>query len=106
MAILEVNSSSFEAEVLNSEIPVLIDFWAPWCGPCKALSPIVQKVADELDGQVKVCKLNIDESPDIAGRYSIMSIPTLLFFVKGEVHEQLVGLVQKDKILNKIKAHI
>ena len=106
MAIIDVNTGSFEAEVLKSELPVLVDFWAPWCGPCKALGPIVHKLADELDGRVKVVKINIDESPEIAGKYSIMSIPTLLIFVKGAVSDQLIGLVQKDKIMDKLNKHI
>ncbi len=106
MAIVEASTATFEAEVLKSEIPVLVDFWAPWCGPCKALTPIVHKLAEELEGKVKVVKLNIDESPEIAGKYSIMSIPTLLVFVNGAVSDQLIGLVQKEKILDKLNKHI
>jgi len=106
MAIIEVNTGSFEAEVLKSELPVLVDFWAPWCGPCKALTPTVHKLAEELEGKIKVAKVNIDESPEIAGKYSIMSIPTLLIFVGGTVNDQLVGLVQKEKIMEKLRKHL
>ena len=106
MAIIEVNTGTFDQEVLKSELPVLADFWAPWCGPCKALTPTIHKLAEELEGKVKVVKVNIDESPEIAGKYSIMSIPTLLIFVNGSVSDQMIGLVQKDKIMDKLKKHI
>ncbi|MCB5234677.1 MAG: thioredoxin [Candidatus Cloacimonetes bacterium] len=106
MAIIEVNSASFESEVLQCDKPVLIDFWAPWCGPCKALNPVIQKLTEEVGDNVKICKINIDESPDIAGKYSIMSIPTLLIMKGGEPVDQLVGLVQKNKIMDKLNPHI
>ncbi len=106
MAIIEVNTASFETEVLKSELPVLVDLWAPWCGPCKALSPIIEKLAAEVEGKVKISKINIDESPEIASKYSVMSIPTLLIFADGAVRDQLVGLVQKDKILAKLQAYL
>ena len=101
MGMLEVNQDTFENEVLKSEIPVLVDFWAPWCGPCKALTPIVEDIAQEYEGKLKVCKINIDSSPSIANQFSIMSIPTLLIFNKGEVENQIIGLVGKDKVVAK-----
>lgn len=106
MAIVEVKTATFEAEVLKSEIPVLVDLWAPWCGPCKALGPIIEKLEAEVGDKAKICKLNIDENPEIASKYSIMSIPTLLIFSKGVVADQLVGLMPKDKIMAKLKAHL
>ena len=101
---LEVSADTFEQEVLKSEIPVVIDLWAPWCGPCKALTPILESVAAGYDGKIKAVKLNIDESPAIAAQYQIMSIPTLLFFKDGKVASQVIGLVGKDKIASKIDA--
>jgi thioredoxin len=95
---LEVNQDTFENEVLKSEIPVLVDLWAPWCGPCRALTPTIDAIAAEYEGKLKVVKVNIDESPTIAANYSVMSIPTLLIFKDGNVEGQIVGLVGKDKI--------
>jgi len=101
---LEVSADTFEQEVLKSDIPVIIDLWAPWCGPCKALTPILESIAADYEGKVKVVKLNIDESPTIAAQYQVMSIPTVLFFKDGSVESQVIGLVGKDKIANKIDA--
>ncbi len=103
---LEITTQNFETEVLQSELPVLIDFWAPWCGPCKALGPTVEKLAVELEGKVRVAKCNIDLSPEIATRYTIMSIPTILIFHKGQIAAQLIGLVQKDNIMDKLRPFI
>lgn len=103
MGLIEVNTDSFEQEVLQSNIPVMVDLWAPWCGPCRAIAPTVEKIAAEYEGRMKVCKLNIDTSPAIAAKYSVMSIPTLLFFKNGEVASQIVGLVNKEKIVDKFK---
>lgn len=102
MAVLKVSSENFEKEVLQANQTVLVDFFANWCGPCKMLSPIVDEVADEVNN-VKVCKVNIDESRDLASKYEIMSIPTLLVFKNGSVVNTSLGLVSKQKILDLIK---
>ncbi len=103
---LEFTETNFETDVLKSDLPVLVDFWAPWCGPCKALAPTLEKVAEETAGKINVGKLNVDESPSVAGKYSIMSIPTLLVFYKGNVVAQLVGLTTKEKIKEKLAAYL
>ena len=105
-AILEVTDANFDQEVLKSDQPVLIDFWAVWCGPCKALSPIVDEVAQSYSGKVKVAKMNVDQNPGTPGRYGIRGIPTLLIFKGGQVKEQIVGYVPKETIEKAIDKHM
>ncbi len=100
--IKDATTSTFESEVLNSAEPVLIDFWAPWCGPCRMVAPVVEEIAKEYDGKVKVMKLNTDENMDIAIKYNILSIPTLGFFKGGQMVERIIGAVPKKVIVDKI----
>jgi len=95
---IEINDNNFETEVIKSQVPVLLDFWAPWCGPCRMLSPVVAELASEFEGRAKVGKVNTDESPETASKFQISAIPTLLFFKDGEVVEQLVGVRPKPEI--------
>lgn len=97
---LKLNSENFEKVVLNSEEPVLVDFFADWCGPCKMMAPIVEELATELDGKAKVGKLNVDENSDIAIEYNVMSIPTLIVFKNGKEEKRLVGVRDKEELLN------
>lgn len=101
-----ITSEDFEKEVLQSETPVLVDFWAEWCGPCKMLAPTVDAIAAEYAGKLKVLKLDVDKDPVIAAKYGIMSIPTLIIFKNGEVAEQIVGMMPKPKIEEKIASHL
>ena len=100
--ITEITQANFEAEVLNSDKPVLVDFWASWCGPCKMLSPVVDEIAEE-NADVKVCKINVDDEPGLAGQFNVMSIPTLLFFKEGKVAASSVGVRPKNAILDLLK---
>lgn len=93
-----ITADNFDAEVLKSDIPVLVDFWAPWCGPCKIVGPILAELAETYDGKVKVAKLNVDENPDLTTRFNVMSIPTMKFFKAGEVVGELVGAAPKNTI--------
>ncbi len=102
-ATIEINETSFKSEVLESNQPVLVDFWAEWCGPCKMLAPALDEIAMEQAGSVKVAKVNVDANPKLAVRFGIQSIPALLYFAGGELRYQTVGLVSKRTIVAKLK---
>lgn len=96
--ILEVDDSSFDTEVLQAEKPVMVDFWAPWCGPCRAIGPVIEELARDFDDKIKFTKCNVDDSPVTPGKYDIRSIPTLMFFKEGSVVDHVVGIVSKSKL--------
>ncbi|MCR5310727.1 MAG: thioredoxin [Lachnospiraceae bacterium] len=99
MAEINLTNANFDEEVLNSEIPVLVDFWAPWCGPCKMLGPVVAEIAEENEGKIKVCKVNVDEEGELARRFKVSSIPTVISFEKGEMLKKNLGFTDKDTLL-------
>ncbi|MBI2350950.1 MAG: thioredoxin [Deltaproteobacteria bacterium] len=101
--ITQVGDDNFEAEVLRSGLPVLIDFWAPWCGPCKSIAPIIEELAREYEGRLKVAKLNVDENPATPSRYGVRGIPNLIILKGGAVKEQIVGAVPKSRLVNAIE---
>ncbi|RJO65683.1 MAG: thioredoxin [Candidatus Omnitrophota bacterium] len=106
MSIVHLTSHNFKEKVLDSDVPVLVDFWAPWCGPCKIVAPIIEELAKEFHPRIRIGKLDIDESPQAANRYGIMSIPTLVFFKEGKIIEQIAGALTKADLRKKIEAHI
>ncbi|HEY3266075.1 MAG TPA: thioredoxin [Armatimonadota bacterium] len=105
-AATEVNEQNFQQEVLDSPITVLVDFWAPWCGPCRMVAPVVEELAKDYAGKLKVVKVNTDEAPGIAGSFGIMSIPTLMIFKNGERVDQIIGAMPKQAIAGKLQPHL
>lgn len=99
---IDINEGNFEDEVVKSELPVMVDFWATWCGPCKMLAPVVAEIAAEREGTLKVGKVNVDESPELAARFGIMSIPAVFLFKGGKVAAQAVGYMSKDELVSKL----
>jgi len=105
-SVTELTSENFESEALKSEVPVLVDFWAEWCGPCKMVAPTVAQLADEYSGKVKFCKLNVDQARELASEYGIRSIPTLMIFKDGAVQETMVGARPKENIKDFIEKYL
>lgn len=101
--IVQLTDDTFESEVNQSAVPVLVDFWASWCAPCKAISPVVDQLAEDFDGQVKICKLNVDENPATPGQFGVRGIPTLILFKGGQVVDQVVGAVPKNQLEGMLK---
>jgi thioredoxin 1 len=100
--VVEVGDADFQSEVLESDIPVIVDFWAAWCGPCRMVGPIVEEIAKEYAGKVKVAKLNVDDNKETATKYGIMSIPTILMFEKGDISKQVVGAMPKSALIKEL----
>jgi thioredoxin 1 len=104
--IIHIEGANWETEVVKSATPVLVDFWAEWCGPCRALAPVLDELAKELKGKIKIAKVDVDKNPQLAGTFGIRSIPTLLVMKDGKVQEQMVGALSKTALLAKLKTHV
>jgi thioredoxin 1 len=99
-----LNDENFKQEVIESDLPVLVDFWAQWCGPCRIIAPMIEEIAGEYSGRLKVCKLNVEEGSQTASDYGVMNIPTLLIFKNGEVADKVIGVLPKNDLVSKINA--
>ncbi len=106
MALIQLNEKNFKTEVLDSSLPVLVDFWAEWCGPCRMIAPVLEDLSLSLNGKLKIVKVNVDEAGELAASYNIMSIPTLLLFKNGQIVQQMVGAMSKDQLLLKLKPFV
>lgn len=104
--LIQATDASFEQEVINSSLPVLVDFWAPWCGPCLMVAPVIEQIAETYSGRLKVVKLNVDENPGVSARYQIMSIPTLILFKKGQPVDSVVGALPRKQLESFLSRHL
>ncbi|NCJ07296.1 thioredoxin [Synechococcales cyanobacterium C] len=106
MSAAAVTDATFKEEVIDSDVPVLVDFWAPWCGPCRMVAPVVEEISDQYEGQIKVVKINTDENPNVASQYGIRSIPTLMIFKGGQRVDMVVGAVPKTTLANTLEKYL
>jgi len=104
--VVQVTQTTWKQEVLDSALPVLVDFWAPWCGPCRAVAPVLDELSEELAGKLKIAKVNVDDEPELAAQFQIRSIPTMLVFKGGAVQQQMVGAMNKAALRDKLKNHV